>query len=187
MGIGAVIGGALQGVGAGMMEQEKQRLIERRDAALNAARKEELQLRASLDDENAAKQTSRELDASLVRTNQQAAIQAGLASAGAKAKSAENAEQRQHEERMEKIRSDGRIQEIIARAKAEGRQVADTQYDETTGAVSVIFKDGTGTIVPNVIARRLPKASGAGSSLFDQGGSLSSPPANRPPLSSFER
>lgn len=144
---------------------------------------------ADLQDRNASRQTARELSAGLIKMDRGAQIQGAFAEAGAKAKTADSAAQREHEERMERIRNDGRIKQIIAQAKADGLKVASTEVDDDTGAVSVIFNNGTGMIVPNVIARRQPKSSaqGAGSSLLDQGGQLGTPPANRPPLSSFDR
>lgn len=183
-GIGFILGGALKGLGDGMAAQTKMNIEERREAASRAARLTELQVSSDLaGGREAAGDLRRSTSAKALQDDQQeftAKQTDAAARAAANAQAAKFQFERQqsetqqaYEERKMRLQSalntNEEVQKIAAQAGADSKKIKDVLTDGETGAVSVIFNDGSAKIVGGVIARPKPSAS-SGDDLLTVGG-----------------
>lgn len=178
MGIGAyILGGALQGAGQGMAMRQKVADEERRDQALSALRRGELDLSYKMQGENQAAHDQREASTQREGREDEQDFKARLATAGARADAAKQESEQAFKLREARLQSALRTNEEVAKinanARNENRQVHDVVSDEKTGASWAILKDGTEVPLKTVIQRKIPKASSSSSSLFgDEGEGL---------------
>lgn len=166
-GLGFIIGGALQGAGAGMAQAQAIKDQERRDAALAKLRRDENSAQnveqADLNDRNAARSDERGVSGKLTILGKTQEYEAKAATAAAEFKKQENETQRDFEIRKTRLesalRKDENTAKIVEEAKQRGLEPFDVVTDGETGAVSVIYKNGKGEIVNGVVARPKPGTS----------------------------
>ena len=183
-GIGFILGGALKGLGDGMAAQTKMNIEERREAASRAARLTELQVSSDLaGGREAARDQRQHASAMILEDDRQeftARQNTEAASAAANAQAAKFQFERTKDEsdkdfELRKMRlqfalnTNAEVQKIAAQAGADSKKIKDVLTDGETGAVSVIFNDGSAKIVGGVIARPKPSAS-SGDDLLTVGG-----------------
>lgn len=166
-GLGFILGGAMQGLGAGMAQAQGIKDQERRDAALAKLRRDENSAQAyetaDLNDRNDARKGERDLSSKLTILGKTQEAEAKAATAAAAFKQQENENQRDFEIRKIRVtnalETDKELKVLDAKNRAEGLQPFDVVTDGETGAVSVIYKNGKGEIVNGVIARPKPGSS----------------------------
>lgn len=163
MGMGSyLLAGALSGVGAGMAQKQKMADEERRDAALSALRRGEIDLQYQKAGENQAASDQRNADRVREERSANQQFQLGMAQAGAKADERKQASRQEFELRKARLdsalRTNEEVAKIAAEAKARGNEVQDVITDGETGAVSVVFKNGASQMLKGVIARPRPTA-----------------------------
>lgn len=175
-----VLGGALQGVGQGMAAAGEMEWRERRELALQEARGrqaialEQAEQTNRLEVEGVRAEKAKELEtwkgAVKVKTEQ------GLVPVKTELAQSESDIQEAREARLEALRSNNTTKEALAKIdaeyKAKGQEppkVTDTVTDGVTGAVSVVFSDGTSRPLDNIIARPKPSSgSGGGGSFVEE-------------------
>ncbi len=161
-GLAYILGGALQGAGKGMVQKAEMDEVQRRDAALAGYRQEQSETEARLNDENNARSVKRQSDANIQEINLRFGNSLILANKSATAQKEAAVEEEARTKRLKKFESDLRKSEYGAQTaaeiekyiKTEGTKIKDVVTDEETGAVSVIYENGSGKIVPGVIARK---------------------------------
>lgn len=170
-----VLGGAMQGLGQGMATQAAEDWRMRREAALQKIKGEY----------DLAEQDKREKAANALADKQQGYARENIITKGvvdvqvAEGKAPiERATYKAKSEvdearltRLENLSSNNDVKEKLAAIEAEYRakgkeppEVTDTVTDGETGAVSIIYSDGTSRILDNIIARPKPSASSGGGS-----------------------
>lgn len=164
MGMGSyLLAGALSGIGGGMAQKQKVADEERRDAALSALRRGEIDLQYQKAGENQAAESQRAADRGREERADNHGFQIKLAEADAKSKAAEGAAARQHELQLENLKSANRRAEIItetnAKAQSEAEQIFDVKVDGPTGALFGVRKNGDVVPLNGAIARPNPAAS----------------------------
>lgn len=170
-GIGFILGGALKGLGDGMAAQAKMSIEDRREAASRAARLHELQVSSDLAGGREAAQDMRRSAADMAKQDDSQAFTADQNTAAAREAANSQAAKFQFERakdesdknfELRKMRlqslliANAEVQKIAAQAAADGKKIKDVLTDGETGAVSVIFNDGSAKIVGGVIARPKP-------------------------------
>ena len=168
-GLAYILGGALQGAGQGIVQQKQQDDLARRDAALASIRSQQVTQEADLNDRNNARSAVRTADVNRENREDTQGFQLTLADKSATAqeraavrdrdwKKEDDAEAEARTMRLEAFKSDRRLREVAVEAGIDASKVKDVITDEVTGAVSVITNGGQSRILPNIIARRQPKA-----------------------------
>lgn len=175
MGMGSyLLAGALSGAGAGMAQKQKVADEERRDAALSALRRGEIDLQYQKAGQNDAASDQRDADRERAARESEHGFKAKLAEAGAKADERKQASSQEFELRKTRLesalRTNEEVAKIAAEAKARGNEVQDVITDGETGAVSVVFKNGASQMLKGVIARPKPSAKSEEASLLMSGG-----------------
>jgi hypothetical protein len=183
-GIGFILGGALKGLGDGMAAQAKMSIEDRREAASRAARLHELQVSSDLAGGREAAQDMRRFAADMAKQDDSQAFTAEQNTAAARAAANSQAAKFQFERTKDEsdknfelrkmrlqsaLNTNAEVQKIAAQAVADGKKIKDVLTDGETGAVSVIFNDGSAKIASGVIARPKPSAS-SGDDLLTVGG-----------------
>ena len=161
MGMGSyLLAGALSGIGGGMAQKQKMADEERRDAALSALRRGEIDLQYQKAGENQAASDQRKANADREERASDQWFKLGLAEAGAKSDERKEKGRQEHELRKTRLesalRTNEEVAKIAAEAKARGNEVQDVITDGETGAVSVVFKSGASQMLKGVIARPKP-------------------------------
>lgn len=199
-GLAYIIGGALQGVGGGMVKQAEADELERRNAALAAYRQEEIKATGETNDQNNARQMSRALNADLTKMGAENQFKLKLTDRSAQAQAAEREAEAAEKDKDRNWRSresaadrasrlyEKRI-ELAARAEEElGKPIADP-VNEVNGDQTLIFrdpkaKDGIRTVVIPKAGQKLPRPDYSGAGLYTgmgaAPGSDPSPPAPPP-------
>lgn len=176
MGFGRIIGGALEGAGAGITEMAASKELERRNAALENLRSQntliEQKDRAVQTDWAAARDLDRRTDAELVIGAQEGANRLTEAQLKAEADAREAAAEREHDVRMEKIKGEQTRLTDKARAAIDARQVQ-TTFVADSGEVMIVTKSGktiaTGTTATEKDRIYNPnEGSSGGSNTLDQ-------------------
>lgn len=159
MGLGRVIGGALQGYGSGVAEQARLDIAERREMALaklrqeNALALENQRSQNSIAEGDARAQNQDILDERSLNRRTEAELKIG-AQAGqfkseqarleAEAKKIEGAAERAHEIRMAKLKGEQERLTAKARAEIDAGEVKDSRVSES-GEIILITKGGQTT------------------------------------------
>lgn len=172
---GYIIGGALQGLGAGMAlkqksedEDRRAELAERRAIAMENLKSQNMGNRELASDDRRsqadAESDARDAAAKKAEMAQRYGYEGAIASAGTAAKDRDREDTQRHEERMARINgaidTNKEIARIAAQAEADGRLIQDIRPDANGNPV-VYYKGGKREHVKTV--REAPKASSAGS------------------------
>lgn len=175
MGLGLyMLGGALSGAGEGMNKAQTVKDQERRDAALEAMRRQTMEQQGEINDRNDANSQSRRFKSQMGLQDDDQSFRAATGAAASRAQADQDAANRAHEERMLRIRqgfdASQKAQDRALDREKEWGKPLDSFIDEETGDVTLIYRDGK-TEKYGGVAKRRPTASQAGSSLFaDEGG-----------------
>lgn len=170
MGMGLyALAGALQGAGKGMTMQAESDATDRRNAAIEKARRENLELEYQLRDQNDASSTARDTTKQIAISNNSAANQTKIAGAGAKARLEEDKQKRKwdEEDREDKQKFDASEAEKTRRAelRKELFKPLETYTDGVSGDVTEIWgkPDGTREVLVRRAAQRPKATEGTGS------------------------
>lgn len=180
IGLGFVLGGALQGVGSGLLQQQIEKDKARRDEALSRLRQQESAESYRLQGVNQAAHDERSADAQMARQNDSQTFQLAVGEASAQAAAAERQADREYQERKDErerqwkaqqdaidraFRSNEAAKERLSREKLEYGEPVDSFTNEQTGDVTMVYRGGK-TSVYQGVARKMPRASDAGQSYF---------------------
>lgn len=145
MGFGRIIGGALQGAGAGITELAASKELERRNAALENLRSQntsrEQTERANLTDRNDARSLNRSTNAELIIGKQAGEQTAALKAAEREDKAREAREEREHDVRMVGLKGADERLTVKAKAAIDAGQVQ-TTFVADSGEVMIVTKAG---------------------------------------------
>lgn len=149
-----VLGGALEGVGKGWSMVEQENILAKRNAYLHEQTLERQAEMAKLQNENAAKQSQRDLNSDLIKKGSDQKFSATMAREGAAAKAEQEKADREWQERKMRIEAalekDRRLAEIIASGQVDGSQVQDIRPNQAGNPV-IYFRNGTSRTVKNVV------------------------------------
>jgi hypothetical protein len=194
MGFGRIIGGALEGAGAGIAEMAASKELERRNAALENLRSQntliEQEDRAVQTDWAASRDLNRRTNSELVIGAQAGEQEAAIKAAERQAEAREAAAERQHDVRMEQIKGQQTRLTDKAKAAIDAGQVQ-TTFVADSGEVMIVTKAGktiaTGTTATEKDRIYNPNEGSSGSSSVLQdvrGGTAPAPTPTKAPAKS---
>lgn len=146
MGVGLyALAGALQGAGKGMTMQAESDVVERRNAAIEAARRENMEREYQLRDQNSANESRRSTTSQIAVSNNTAANQTAIAGAGAEAKAKSEQAQREHERNMailnNQLETSAEMKKKAFDRETEWGKPIDT-YTADDGTVTAVYPGG---------------------------------------------
>ena len=173
MGFGRVIGGALAGAGAGMSALAESRELERRQAALENLRSQNEQTeavqRADLQDRNNAREWGYRTDSALEIGEQEGAQAAAAGAAKREAEARKAQEDRDHEVRMARLKSELGRADDAAKAALSANDVKTTFVAEN-GEMMIVTNAGK-TVPTGITATEKDRYNSRGSG-SESGGTL---------------